>query len=210
MLRCGASYLSGSSNLQATSHGISAFRTTPPHQLVDSRPQPYFCGLSRPSYDHRLSHSQKVASPTHVFTHHILVILGFDYNFPDRSHLSVPSIPRLLADINLNNLTQKKTGDVCKTQLKAFFQKETTSYRDYQAADSTKSIGKHLMESFAIAAEHSGAISHIHTVSISPAVVGIARELRLAVTVVVAGWVVVTGIRALAAAGSQDSVRRGE
>lgn len=66
------------------------------------------------------------------------------------------------------------------------------------------------MESFALAAEHSGAISHIHTVSISPSVVGIARELRLAVTVVVAGWVVVTGIRALAAAGSQDSVRRGE
>lgn len=66
------------------------------------------------------------------------------------------------------------------------------------------------MESFALAAEHSGAINHVHTVVISPAVVGIAKELRLAVTVVVAGWVVVTGIRALAATGSQDSVRRGE
>lgn len=66
------------------------------------------------------------------------------------------------------------------------------------------------MESFALAAEHSGAINHIHTLSISPAVVGVARELRLAVTIAVAGWVAVAGIRAFAAAGSRESVRRGE
>lgn len=67
------------------------------------------------------------------------------------------------------------------------------------------------MESFALAAEHSGAINHIHTISISPAVVGVARELRLAVTVAVAGWVAVAGIRALAAAaGSREPARRGE
>lgn len=65
------------------------------------------------------------------------------------------------------------------------------------------------MESFALAAEHSGAINHVHTVTISPAVVGVARELRLAVTVAVAGWVAVTGFRALAAAGSRQSVKRG-
>lgn len=64
------------------------------------------------------------------------------------------------------------------------------------------------MESFALAAEHSGAINHIHTLTVSPAIIGVARELRLAVTVAVAGWVVVTGIRAFAAAGSQESVRR--
>ncbi|KAI7773642.1 hypothetical protein LA080_010221 [Diaporthe eres] len=66
------------------------------------------------------------------------------------------------------------------------------------------------MESFALAAEHSGAINHIHTVSISPAVVGVARELRLAVTVAVAGWVAVASIRALAAGGSRESARRGD
>lgn len=51
------------------------------------------------------------------------------------------------------------------------------------------------MESFALAAEHSGAINHIHTVTISPTITSVARELRIAVTVIVAGWVVVTGIR---------------
>lgn len=66
------------------------------------------------------------------------------------------------------------------------------------------------MESFALAAEHSGAINHIHTLTISPSVVGVARELRLAVTVAVAGWVAVAGIRALAAAGSREPARRGE
>lgn len=64
------------------------------------------------------------------------------------------------------------------------------------------------MESFALAAEHGGTINHIHMVTVSPAVVGVARELRLAVTVAVAGWVAVTGIRALAAANSRHSVKR--
>lgn len=63
------------------------------------------------------------------------------------------------------------------------------------------------MESFALAAEHSGAINHIHTLTISPSIVGVARELRLAVTVAVMGWVAVAGIRALTA-GSQGSSRR--
>ncbi|KAK2600725.1 hypothetical protein N8I77_010237 [Diaporthe amygdali] len=53
------------------------------------------------------------------------------------------------------------------------------------------------MESFALAAEHSGAINHVHTLTIGPSVVGVARELRLAVTVAVVGWVAVAGIRAL-------------
>lgn len=56
------------------------------------------------------------------------------------------------------------------------------------------------MESFALAADHSGAINHVHTVTIGPAAVGLAREIRIAVTVVVVGWVVVTGIRGLVAA----------
>lgn len=64
------------------------------------------------------------------------------------------------------------------------------------------------MESFALAAEHSGAINHIHTVTISPAIVGVARELRLAVTVAVAGWVVVAGLKALTSAGSRESANR--
>ena len=60
------------------------------------------------------------------------------------------------------------------------------------------------MESFALAAEHSGAINHIHTITISPAICGVARELRIAVTVVVTGWVIVTGIRGLAGRVSKD------
>lgn len=53
------------------------------------------------------------------------------------------------------------------------------------------------MESFALAAEHSGAINHIHTITVSPTMVGVAREIRTAVTIIVMGWVVVTGIKAL-------------
>lgn len=55
------------------------------------------------------------------------------------------------------------------------------------------------MESFALAAEHSGAIHHVHTVTIGAGAgaVGLAREVRIAVTVVVVGWVVVAGIRGL-------------
>ncbi|PSR85720.1 hypothetical protein BD289DRAFT_368107 [Coniella lustricola] len=51
------------------------------------------------------------------------------------------------------------------------------------------------MESFSLAAEHSGAINHVHTITISPAITSVARELRIAITVIVAGWVVVNGIR---------------
>lgn len=54
------------------------------------------------------------------------------------------------------------------------------------------------MESFALAATHSGAINHIHTLTISPSTASIARELRLAIMAFVVGWVAVTGIRALA------------
>lgn len=55
------------------------------------------------------------------------------------------------------------------------------------------------MESFALAAEHSGAIHHVHTVTfaVPAAAAAVARELRIAVTVAVAGWVVVTGMRGL-------------
>ncbi|EFQ36449.1 hypothetical protein CGRA01v4_10432 [Colletotrichum graminicola] len=57
------------------------------------------------------------------------------------------------------------------------------------------------MEQFGLAAAHSGAINHIHAVHFGPAALDIAREARLAVTVVVVGWVAVTGIRALSDRG---------
>lgn len=60
-------------------------------------------------------------------------------------------------------------------------------------------VKKAYMESFALAADHSGAINHVHTITLGPAAVGLAREIRIAVTVMVAGWVVVTGIRGLVA-----------
>jgi hypothetical protein len=51
------------------------------------------------------------------------------------------------------------------------------------------------MESFAVA--HSGSLNHIHTVAFSPSAVDFAREARLIVTVVVAGWITVTLARGL-------------
>ncbi|KZL73049.1 hypothetical protein CT0861_13250 [Colletotrichum tofieldiae] len=51
------------------------------------------------------------------------------------------------------------------------------------------------MEQFGLAAAHSGAINHIHAIHFGPAAVEVIREVRLAVTVVVIGWVAVTGIR---------------
>jgi hypothetical protein len=51
------------------------------------------------------------------------------------------------------------------------------------------------MESFAVA--HSGSLNHIHTVAFSPSTVDFAREARLIVTVVVAGWITVTLARGL-------------
>lgn len=56
------------------------------------------------------------------------------------------------------------------------------------------------MESFALAAEHSGAINHIHTINFSRSVTSAMREVRIALTVIVVGWVAVVGIRTL---GSQ-------
>lgn len=53
------------------------------------------------------------------------------------------------------------------------------------------------MESFAIASQHSGSITHIHTIRLDASAVGVAREVRIALTVAVAGWVAVTGIRTL-------------
>ncbi|OTB05931.1 hypothetical protein M426DRAFT_319316 [Hypoxylon sp. CI-4A] len=52
------------------------------------------------------------------------------------------------------------------------------------------------MESFSLAAQHAGGINHIHTIRLDPNVATAVRELRIIVTVVVAGWVVVQGIRA--------------
>jgi hypothetical protein len=51
------------------------------------------------------------------------------------------------------------------------------------------------MESFALAATHAGAINHIHTLQIGPTATGVAREARIAVTVIVIGWVAVTCIK---------------
>lgn len=52
------------------------------------------------------------------------------------------------------------------------------------------------METFAL--QHSGAFQHAHTVRIDVSASGaaMARELRIAVVTIVAGWVAVTGIRA--------------
>ncbi|KAI3544556.1 hypothetical protein CABS01_02005 [Colletotrichum abscissum] len=53
------------------------------------------------------------------------------------------------------------------------------------------------MEQFGLSAAHSGAINHIHAIHFGPAAVDIVREIRLAVTVVVIGWVAVTGVRTI-------------
>ncbi|KAF6836561.1 hypothetical protein CPLU01_03596 [Colletotrichum plurivorum] len=53
------------------------------------------------------------------------------------------------------------------------------------------------MEQFALSSVHSGAIKHLHTIEFAPSTANLVREVRLAVTVVVIGWVAVTGIRAL-------------
>ena len=57
------------------------------------------------------------------------------------------------------------------------------------------------MESFALASQHSGSINHVHTIHLDASVVSVAREARMALTVVVIGWVAVTGIRTLWALG---------
>lgn len=55
------------------------------------------------------------------------------------------------------------------------------------------------MESFSVAAQHSGVIKHMHNISLDASTANVAREIRLAVTIIVVGWVAVTGIRTLAA-----------
>lgn len=60
------------------------------------------------------------------------------------------------------------------------------------------------MESFALAAQHSGTINHVHAIHIGQAATGVAREIRLAVTVIVVGWVAVTGIKALISGQSKS------
>ena len=57
------------------------------------------------------------------------------------------------------------------------------------------------MEQFALASQHSGSIAHVHTIHLDASVVSAVREARIALTVVVAGWVAVTGIRTLWALG---------
>ena len=61
------------------------------------------------------------------------------------------------------------------------------------------------MESFALAAQHSGTINHVHAIHLGQSAAGVAREIRLAVTVVVIGWVAVTGIKAFVSGRSKPS-----
>ncbi|KAI1443071.1 hypothetical protein F5Y02DRAFT_394228 [Annulohypoxylon stygium] len=55
------------------------------------------------------------------------------------------------------------------------------------------------MESFSLAAQHGGAIEHVHTIRLDPATAATVRELRIIVTVLVAGWVAIQGLRAMQA-----------
>ncbi|KAI2628918.1 hypothetical protein GGS21DRAFT_545391 [Xylaria nigripes] len=52
------------------------------------------------------------------------------------------------------------------------------------------------MESFSLAASHAGAIQHNHVIRFDVSTIAAVRELRIAVTVIVAGWVAITGLRA--------------
>lgn len=61
------------------------------------------------------------------------------------------------------------------------------------------------MESFSLAATHGGAINHVHTVQIGASAAEVMREARMAITVIVMGWIVVTGIRAMSARERQSS-----
>lgn len=56
-------------------------------------------------------------------------------------------------------------------------------------------ISKHNMESFALAAQHAGKIKHQHIFAFSSSAVDALKEVRLAVTIVVIGWVAVTALR---------------
>ncbi|KAI1125958.1 hypothetical protein F5Y10DRAFT_245997 [Nemania abortiva] len=52
------------------------------------------------------------------------------------------------------------------------------------------------MESFSLAAQHAGAIQHTHIIRLDATAIAAARELRIVVTVIVAGWVTIAGLRA--------------
>lgn len=53
------------------------------------------------------------------------------------------------------------------------------------------------MESFALAAQHAGAINHVHSFHFSASAVDVAKEVRNIAIVVVSGWVAVTTIQAI-------------
>jgi len=53
------------------------------------------------------------------------------------------------------------------------------------------------MEQFVVAAQHSGTITHVHSLHLSSSAVDIAKEARNIVLVIVAGWIAVSTIGAL-------------
>ncbi|KAI1495731.1 hypothetical protein F5X99DRAFT_414825 [Biscogniauxia marginata] len=61
------------------------------------------------------------------------------------------------------------------------------------------------METFALTSQHTGTINHVHSIHLDASAAAAARELRLAVTVIVVGWVAVTGLRAIM--GSKEDAK---
>ncbi|KAH9825446.1 general substrate transporter [Teratosphaeria destructans] len=59
------------------------------------------------------------------------------------------------------------------------------------------------METFALAAQHSGAISHLHTFSVTDSAITVAKEVRNIVSLVVVGWITVAAIGAV-----RDSLKK--
>lgn len=53
------------------------------------------------------------------------------------------------------------------------------------------------MDNFGLSAQHSGAIDHLHSFTFNSSVVDALREIRLGITIIVAGWVTVAAIRSL-------------
>lgn len=51
------------------------------------------------------------------------------------------------------------------------------------------------MENFFLNAQHSGAINHHHTINFNPSVVDALKEVRIAVSILVVGWVATTALR---------------
>lgn len=64
------------------------------------------------------------------------------------------------------------------------------------------------MEQFALAAQHSGAITHNHCFHFNPSTVAIAKEARQIVAIIVVGWVAVETVRNLRLL--RDSFKSGE